>query len=117
MREAERRGGACSDAVCSGDISGARDVLFDEIAQFAHYRGCQCTIVYDAVGYTAGLPITQVRRISFRTRTRMRSRSRSRRGEDEDEDEVGEEGMRLEQAEMTRAGVEVVYVRDESADT
>uniref|UniRef100_A0A7S4N4N5 NYN domain-containing protein n=1 Tax=Guillardia theta TaxID=55529 RepID=A0A7S4N4N5_GUITH len=63
----------------NGDISGARDVLYDEISQFAHYRGCQCTIVYDAVGYTAGLPITQ--------------------------------------AEMTRAGVEVVYVRDESADT
>jgi len=62
-----------------GDMSGARDTLFQEVSQFAHYRGCQCTLVYDAAGNVHGSPNTQ--------------------------------------AELRREGVEVVFVRDESADS
>lgn len=62
-----------------GDMLGAREALFDEVSQFAHFRGCQCTLVYDAAGNMYASPNTQ--------------------------------------AEMRREGVEVVFVRDESADS
>ena len=61
-----------------GDMSGARDALFEAVSQFAHFRGCQCTLVYDAAGNTHGAPATS--------------------------------------ADMSRQGVEVVFVREESAD-
>ena len=46
-----------------GDMAGARDALFDEVSQFAHYRGCQCTLVYDAAGNQHGPGTTQVQPI------------------------------------------------------
>lgn len=63
----------------NGNMVGARDTLLEEVAQFAHYRGCQCTIIYDAIGNKFGPPITS--------------------------------------ADMEKTGVEIVFVRDESADS
>lgn len=46
-----------------GDMVGAREALFEEVSQFAHYRGCQCTLVYDAAGNQHAPGTTQVQPI------------------------------------------------------
>mmetsp|Transcript_12453 Transcript_12453/g.24083 ORF Transcript_12453/g.24083 Transcript_12453/m.24083 type:complete len:389 (-) Transcript_12453:80-1246(-) len=61
-----------------GDMAAARDLLLEEVAQFAHYRGCQCTIVYDAAGNVLGPAGTA--------------------------------------SDTEKSGVEIVFVRDQSAD-